>query len=140
MIIDISTLSKDELIALRSKVNGRIASLTFQEKRKEDPKRYSYRNMDLYFKKSNYKTMILIEHEYKDYIKVRYDGQFYDFGSNGALCVVRLWAPTEVRKEIIERFESKRIYKVYTPERKVLYPGYVILGFAKKEKTDGTNS
>ena len=133
-MIDISTLSKDELIALRSRVNGRIASLTFQEKRKEDPKRYSCRNMDLYFKKSNYKLMILIEHDYKDYIKVRYDGVLYDFGSNGALCVIRLWAPTEIRKEILEKYENKRIYQVYTPESKVLYPGYVILGKNKKEE------
>ena len=135
-MIDISTLSEDELIELRNKVNGKLASLTLQKKRKEDPKKYSCRTMDLYFKKDKYKEMTAIEYHYKDYVKERCNGRFYDFGDNGVFYVIRLWAPTEIRKEILSRYEYRRIYKTYTPERKELYPGYVIERRAKREETE----
>lgn len=125
-MIDITNLSKEELIKLREQVNGRIASLTLQEKKKEDPERYSYRNMDLYFSREAYKAFALLRSEYKKYIKVDFDGQFWEFGDNGEFAIIRLWAPKRIRDEILEKYQTHRIYSTYTPKSKCLYKGFVV--------------
>lgn len=134
-MIDISDMSLDQLKELRDRCNARIASLTLQEKKKEDPRRYSYRTMDLYFSEEAYETMMDIRRDYSDYIK---DDRWkkYPIGS-WTFWIVQLFAPKEIRDQILKEYRYHRIYETYTPESKHLYKGYVIDG--KEEQNESTN-
>lgn len=129
-MLDITNLSKEELIELRSRINGRIASLTLQEKKKLDPKKYSYRNMPLYISKNEHGQKLLdkILVDYRDFIKG--DVKYQMFETNGKYIgtnwVVNLFAPKEIRDEILKRFTYRRLYRSRTPESKVMYKGYKI--------------
>lgn len=135
-MIDLSDMTIDQLKELRDNCNARIDSLTLQEKKKEDPRRYSYRTMDLLFPKEYYKPMFLISMEYEEYIKIGINGKLYTLGDNGSFYIIRLFAPKDIRDEIRSRSKYHRIYETYTPESKHMYPGYVIDGwnmYPKKE-------
>lgn len=127
-MIDINDLSKEELIELRNRINYKIASLTLQEKKKENPDKYNRRTLALYFSQDKSEYIDSFLSKYSCYMKD--DIYTTKLTTNlmyvGTYTVITLFVPKKVKEEILASYKYRRLYYSYTPRSKVLYRGYVI--------------